>query len=457
MSDDEYVDDLGYSGEDDETESDAGTDDSGEDDSGDSGDSGEDNNPETIYFNSKEELEDDYDKAIKGFDSILTLLGQKKVLGFKALKQIVKAYFEMEEFKNMITRYKEMLTYIHDVVPRPKTEKCLTSLIEMVANSKHEVKFVEEFFNLTRGEVEKTNNDKFWFKITMRLANIWLKKKEHTRLMRILRELHKSVENQDGTLNQDKGTQMLEINAVEIQLYTELKDHKRLKGVYNSALQIKTAIPHPNILGIIKESGGKMFMSERQWKNAYNDFFEAFKAYDEAGSPRRLNCLKYLVLANMLMSSDINPFNAQETKPYENHPEIVAMTSLIHAHMHDDINKFEKILRDNRSSILEDEFMKDYIQDLLKNIRCQVLVKIIRPYTRIKTSFAAQELNISKDEVEELLVSLILDSKIRGKIDQIQGTLEVEADVQDFSKYQALQKWGEHLQSLHNSIISRLV
>ena len=33
------------------------------------------------------------------------------------------------------------------------------------------------------------------------------------------------------------------------------------------------------------------------------DFFEAFKSYDEAGSPRRLACLKYLVLASMLMES----------------------------------------------------------------------------------------------------------------------------------------------------------
>ena len=38
---------------------------------------------------------------------------------------------------------------------------------------------------------------------------------------------------------------------------------------------------------------------------------QAFKNYDEAGVARRVQCLKYLVLANMLMNSDINPFDSQ--------------------------------------------------------------------------------------------------------------------------------------------------
>ena len=46
-------------------------------------------------------------------------------------------------------------------------------------------------------------------------------------------------------------------------------------------------------MGIIRECGGKMHMAERQWDEAATDFFEAFKNYDEAGNPRRIQCLKY--------------------------------------------------------------------------------------------------------------------------------------------------------------------
>src|SRR5262249_46643076 len=52
-----------------------------------------------------------------------------------------------------------------------------------------------------------------------------------------------------------------------------------------------------------------------QWARASTDFFESFRNYDESGSPQRIQVLKYLVLANMLMGSDINPFDSQETNP----------------------------------------------------------------------------------------------------------------------------------------------
>lgn len=85
-------------------------------------------------------------------------------------------------------------------------------------------------------------------------------------------------------------------------------------------------------------------MSEKEWEKAQTDFFEAFKNYDEAGSPQRIQCLKYLVLANMLMESDINPFESQETKPYKSDPQVVAMTDLVNAFQRKDIVDFEKIL-----------------------------------------------------------------------------------------------------------------
>ena len=83
---------------------------------------------------------------------------------------------------------------------------------------------------------------------------------------------------------------------------------------------MRSAIPHPRILGVIKECGGKMWMGERQWTRATEDFFDSFKNYDEAGSPQRIQVLKYLVLANMLTGSEVNTFDSQETKPYERLP-----------------------------------------------------------------------------------------------------------------------------------------
>ena len=74
---------------------------------------------------------------------------------------------------------------------------------------------------------------------------------------------------------------------------------------------------------------------------------------------------------------------------------------------------------------MDDPFIRDYIESLLKNIRTQVLLKLIKPYTRIDIAFISKELNIQSTDVENLLVSLILDKKIVGSIDDVNGRLEL--------------------------------
>ena len=100
--------------------------------------------------------------------------------------------------------------------------------------------------------------------------------------------MHKSCEGPDGTDDPKKGTQLLEVYALEIQMHTATKNNKKLKSLYSKALQIKSAIPHPKIMGVIRECGGKMHMAQREFEKARNDFFEAFKNYDEAGVSRRV-------------------------------------------------------------------------------------------------------------------------------------------------------------------------
>lgn len=111
-----------------------------------------------------------------------------------------------------------------------------------------------------------------------------------------------------------------------------------------------------------------MHLREGEFEKAHTDFFEAFKNYDESGNPRRSTCLKYLVLANMLMKSGINPFDSQEAKPYKNDEEILAMTNLVSAYQNNDITEFEKILKHNRKTIMDDPFIREHIEGTLLGV-----------------------------------------------------------------------------------------
>mmetsp|Transcript_51942 Transcript_51942/g.116618 ORF Transcript_51942/g.116618 Transcript_51942/m.116618 type:complete len:435 (-) Transcript_51942:63-1367(-) len=415
----------------------------------------EDVNIENQYYNSKGLLDSDVDAALSGFGDVISMEEEKGEWGFKAYKQMVKLHFKLKNLPEMMSAYKEMLTYIKSAVTRNYSEKVINKVLDLVSNSQ-QMDLLQNFYETTLVALQEAKNERLWFKTNLKLGKLWFDHEEYGRLQKILKELHRSCQQQDGSDDLKKGTQLLEVYALEIQMYTATKNNKKLKSLYQKALQIKSAIPHPRIMGVIRECGGKMHMGQREWEKARNDFFEAFKNYDEAGVQRRVQCLKYLVLANMLMNSDINPFDSQEAKPYKNDPEILAMTNLVSAYMRNEIREFEKLLKQNSRTVMGDAFIRDYIEDLLKNIRTQVLLKVITPYTRIRISFIAQELNITPAEVEQLLVALILDGQVDGHVDQLDQLLLLNEKSGDAKKYQAVDKWGRQLAQLQQTVFSKL-
>ena len=98
----------------------------------------------------------------------------------------------------------------------------------------------------------------------------------------IVRELHKACQTPDGHDDPAKGTSLLEVYSLEIQLCTATKNTVHMKKIYPRTLNLNAAVADPRIMGVIRECGGKMHKTQREWERASNDFFEAFKNYDEA-------------------------------------------------------------------------------------------------------------------------------------------------------------------------------
>jgi len=411
---------------------------------------------ENQYYNSKALKEDDPHGALESFEKVLHLEQEKGEWGFKALKQMVKINYKIQQYDKMMKRYTELLTYIKSAVTRNHSEKSINSILDFISTSK-QMTLLQEFYETTLDALKDAKNDRLWFKTNCKLGKLYYDCEDFNKLGRIIKELRRSCQTEDGDDDLKKGTQLLEIYALEIQMYTAQKNNKKLKALYEQSLHIKSAIPHPLIMGVIRECGGKMHLREEEYDNAATDFFEAFKNYDESGSSRRITCLKYLVLAYMLMKSDINPFDSQEAKPYKNDTEILAMTNLVSAYQNNDINDFERILRTNRENIMDDPFIREHIEDLLKNIRTQVLVKLIKPYTRIHIPFISKELNIDTNEVESLLVQCILDNTVHGRIDQENQLLELERLTAGSARFAALDKWTGQIDNLHAAVCNKII
>ena len=194
-----------------------------------------------------------------------------------------------------------------------------------------------------------------------------------------------------------------------------------------------------------------MHMSEENWKEAQTDFFESFRNYDEAGSLQRIQVLKYLVLTTMLMKSDINPFESQETKPYKNDPRISAMTDLVDAYQQNDIHRYESILQSNKD-VLADPFIAENIDEVTRSLRTSGVLKLIAPYTRFTLAFVAKQLKISVAEVQDIIGFLIVDKKLEGKINQEKGTVEIDSR-SDADRTHAMQEWTSAIGSLCRTIL----
>jgi COP9 signalosome complex subunit 2 len=324
--------------------------------------------------------------------------------------------------------------------------------IEKGADDPKAVRCVEQFYSLTLQSFQSTNNERLWLKTNVKLAKLLLDRKEYTAVSKKLRELHKACQKEDGTDDPSKGTYALEIYALEIQMFAQTKNNKQLKALYQRALKVKSAVPHPRIMGIIRECGGKMHMSEENWKEAQSDFFESFRNYDEAGSLQRIQVLKYLLLTTMLTNSDISPFDSQETKPYRTDPRISAMTKLTDAYQHDDVHGYEQILRENQD-ILADPFIAENIDEVTRNMRTKGVVKLIAPYTRMKLSWLAKQLKISEPEVQDILGFLITDGKINARVNQYEGILEMTSDA-DAERIVALQTLTQSISELFGAIFT---
>lgn len=135
------------------------------------------------------------------------------------------------------------------------------------------MELLQNFYETTLEALKDAKNDRLWFKTNTKLGKLYFDRNDFGKLQKILKQLHQSCQvigdehilfhsifqnnsyffqTDDGEDDLKKGTQLLEIYALEIQMYTVQKNNKKLKALYEQSLHIKSAIPHPLIMGVIR-------------------------------------------------------------------------------------------------------------------------------------------------------------------------------------------------------------
>ncbi|KAJ2716337.1 hypothetical protein H4R19_000704 [Coemansia spiralis] len=398
---------------------------------------------ENKYYNAKAQR----DEFAVGLRELQQVADEDKAAGasewgFRATKQMIKLCLRERKLDLVLEHYGRMLDFVRSaVVGRNYAEKSINNMLERVA-ANADAAFSREFYQRTLDVLKETQSDRLWLRTSLRLAKVLLGQAQYDELATLLAPLKRSCLDDAGNVVMERGTQLLEVYAVYLEMYEAQGNDRLLKDVFVQCDAIRSAVPHPRIMGYIRECGGKIYMGERSWAKAQACFFDAFKNYDEAGVYQRVEVLKYLVLASMLSESEVNPLSSPEAKSFANEPPIRAITDLVRAYERHDVREFERILGSSESPILGDPFVARFIADLRHTFRMQALVEMAVPYTRVRIAALAQRISASPAETEELLIMLILDRRLSGSIDQEGGTLLLTQETTDHAQHAALDKWA---------------
>eukprot|EP01090_Pellita_catalonica_P012233 TRINITY_DN2608_c0_g3_i1.p1 TRINITY_DN2608_c0_g3~~TRINITY_DN2608_c0_g3_i1.p1 ORF type:complete len:486 (+),score=108.60 TRINITY_DN2608_c0_g3_i1:46-1503(+) len=419
---------------------------------------------ENQYYQSKDlEEEEGIDAAIKGFEKVMemekNLDGNNGEYSFKALKKIIKLHFKQNNKAELQKRYEEILGYnsAKNSISEQDLFKGITRILDTIAAQSTDTDLVLQMYDIALERMKKKKNENLWFKTSLKLASRMFDKRAFDKLKPILTELEKACLGKDGKEDPKKANQLLEVLALSIQMNMDMKNKLKTKQIHDEAFEVFKRNPGilNSKLAIFHYVAGKLQMENMDFQRAYGSFFESFNFFEEGSSRFKVPCLKYIVLSNMLMGSDIDPFNSPDTANLKNHKEVSPMAELLDAFQHKEIQRFEKILKKNKKIIEGDKFIAQFMPLVLREIRTNVLLQMIKPYTRVTLPFLASKLNIPVDDVQELLVFLILDTKIEGRIDQVNQLLTLDKGGATI-KYRYMEKWTNQLGSLHNVVLSKM-
>jgi len=99
----------------------------------------------------------------------------------------------LQNYEEMMRRYKQLLTYIKSAVTRNHSEKSINSILDYISTSK-QMELLQDFYETTLEALRDAKNERLWFKTMTKLGKLYFDRGEYGRLSRILKQLHSSYD-----------------------------------------------------------------------------------------------------------------------------------------------------------------------------------------------------------------------------------------------------------------------
>lgn len=87
----------------------------------------------------------------------------------------------------------------------------------------------------------------------------------------------------------------------------------------------------------------------------------------------------------------------------------------------------------------------------------KALESLCAPYKAVRLAFLQKQMDVDINEIRSLLAELILEERIQGQIDQVNGVLELRgSELQTAQKHTAIRLWADKLVDVNKRMFEKI-
>lgn len=301
-------------------------------------------------------------------------------------------------------------------------EKCKQTIREMLSNVVRSEEGLTQFLERACEKVDKVTQTDLFLDLKLRQSELMMKYADYEKAAEYLKEAEQFCPLPPDPNDPVMCRCAIRILILKIEFADMENNEEAMFDYYAQASEIPKQTLSTRQNAVLMQLEGLKAFKRRDFRTARSKFFDAFTAFNEMGSDKRVKCLPYCSLAAMLSHEAVSIFMAPEVMSFSNHPVVAPVSQLNDAYRSADI-----VLFNERVPAAQQVFKSPFYNELIDEVRHYVLAGALQKYcpnfSRVHLSFVAKELKSKESEVVAIVYNLIVCGKLHGLVDPSESLL----------------------------------